>query len=359
MSERLLQILIVSILYSKAPALSRNGKLLNVLNIVRFPNDACTSGATSGVCYTASECTSLGGTSSGSCASGFGVCCLFSGGCGESTSINNTYFKSSSSDSSPCTFTVCKCRSDICQMRLNFDTFQTAQPFTASPTTDGAANPIAHSKGQCQNSQFQVYSDGPSPPTICGTNTGQHMIVEAADICNTLTFSWTTTDTRSWDIQVMQIPCTAEWKPPEGCLQYFTGTTGTIQSYNNAGGFHLANQKYSNCIRTELGYCSIAYSAVITASDFSLSGPAAAPTALLSATSCSMDYILISQGGTDATTANIVGDRFCGGMLSGIAAGAGATVYSAVQPFIVIVVTDGQEVDVGSGGAVEESSGFN
>ena len=72
-----------------------------------------------------------------------------------------------------------------------------------------------------------------------------------------------------------------------------------------------------------------------------------------------MDYVIINNGGTDATTANIEGDRFCGGMISGIAAGAGATVYQAVQPFIVSVVTDGQEVDVGSGGVVEESSGFN
>ena len=336
----------------------RNGKLLNVFTIVNFPNDGCTSGSTSGVCYTASECKSLGGTSSGSCASGFGVCCLFSRGCGATTSVNNTYFASSSSDSSPCTFTVCKCSSDICQIRLNFNTFQTASPYTASPNTDGnGANPVAHSKGQCLNSQFQVYADGPSPPTICGTNTGYHMIVDAADNCNTLTFSWTSTETQTWDIQVMQIPCTAEWRPPEGCLQYFTGTTGTIQSYNYAGGYHLASQKYSNCVRTEQGYCSIAYSAVITASDFSLSGTAG--TALLQATQCSMDYVLIDNAGSDATTANVAGDRFCGGQLSTITTGAGATVYSQVQPFIVSVVTDGQEVDTSNSATVEETNGFN
>ena len=74
----------------------RDDKLLNVFNIVKFPNDGCnaTSGSY-GVCYTSLECSSLGGTSSGSCASGFGVCCLFSGGCGATTSLNNTYFKSS------------------------------------------------------------------------------------------------------------------------------------------------------------------------------------------------------------------------------------------------------------------------
>ena len=39
----------------------RNDKLLNVFNIVKFPNDGCTtSTGTYGVCYTASECDTLG-----------------------------------------------------------------------------------------------------------------------------------------------------------------------------------------------------------------------------------------------------------------------------------------------------------
>ena len=58
----------------------------------KFPNDAC--GSTSGLngtCYTSSQCESLGGSSSGSCASSFGVCCVFSLSCGGSSSQNNTY----------------------------------------------------------------------------------------------------------------------------------------------------------------------------------------------------------------------------------------------------------------------------
>ena len=47
----------------------------------------------------------------------------------------------------------------------------------------------------------------------------------------------------------MQISCNAAWKPAEGCLQYFTGTTGTIYSYNYDGSYHLVNQHYDNCIR--------------------------------------------------------------------------------------------------------------
>ena len=39
----------------------RDSKLLNVFNIVKFPNDGCsTVSGTYGVCYTASECDTLG-----------------------------------------------------------------------------------------------------------------------------------------------------------------------------------------------------------------------------------------------------------------------------------------------------------
>ncbi len=45
-----------------------------------FPNAACSgSGTKNGTCYTQAECSSLGGTNAGSCASGFGVCCTCEG----------------------------------------------------------------------------------------------------------------------------------------------------------------------------------------------------------------------------------------------------------------------------------------
>ena len=60
---------------------SRDNKLLGVFTIVNFPNTACnvSSSNTVGVCYTPIECQALGGTASATCASGFGVCCTFSG----------------------------------------------------------------------------------------------------------------------------------------------------------------------------------------------------------------------------------------------------------------------------------------
>ena len=167
-------------------------------------------------------------------------------------------------------------------IRLNFDTFTITQPHTtayagrAADTTE-QTNP----RTQCQRAQFLATSDGPNPPIICGTNTGYHMILEAQDSCNTLTFAWDNSDTQTWNIHISQFLCTDPHKAPAGCLQYFTGkliscfpqvslkalnhfpsifkpwhlkcwkltfiivfagTTGNIYSYNFQGGYHLANQ---------------------------------------------------------------------------------------------------------------------
>ena len=54
----------------------RDGKLFPVFQLIRFPNQPCnTGGSKNGTCYTSEECSSRGGSSIGSCASGFGVCC--------------------------------------------------------------------------------------------------------------------------------------------------------------------------------------------------------------------------------------------------------------------------------------------
>ena len=74
-----------------------------------------------GTCYTQAECSALGGSASGTCASSFGVCCVFSIACGGSTSANNSYAiissYSTSTDKDPCTYTFCKTDSDVCKLR--------------------------------------------------------------------------------------------------------------------------------------------------------------------------------------------------------------------------------------------------
>jgi len=327
----------------------RDEKLLNVFNIVKFPNDGCTTASgTYGVCYTASECLSLSGSSSGTCASGFGVCCTFTGGCGGTTSINNTYFKSSGSDSSACTFKVCKAGPDVCQLRLNFDTFIASQPSTIQPGDTAASG-----RTQCQKSQFRVSSDGPASPTLCGTNSGHHIIVEADDDCNEISFTWASGVSQpEWNIQVMQISCSSWWKPQDGCSQWYTGTTGYVKSFNYDEGTHLADQLYTVCVRQEYGYCSIEWASVSTTS-FQISGPATTQTGAR-ADSCTTDYLIIN-GATNTPTSNPRYDRYCGGYFG--SAPASVTVKTEKIPFHMTVSFDGSEQDPGPA-TYEYSKGF-
>ena len=92
----------------------------------------------------------------------FGVCCAFSGGCGSVATYNNTYFSSGTAPASPCQMRVCRagtevsaatrhvsprvttCLLQVCQLRLNFDTFVIGQPSTSEP---GDTDP--NSRGSC------------------------------------------------------------------------------------------------------------------------------------------------------------------------------------------------------------------
>ena len=66
----------------------------------------------------------------------------------------------------------------------------------------------------------------------------------------TLDFSFgSSTIARSWEIKVTQLECSNPGRPYDsGCLQYFTGTTGRIESFNfpqttTANQQHLHSQK--------------------------------------------------------------------------------------------------------------------
>ena len=159
-------------------------KVLSVFNVVKFPNDVCAAtNGFNGTCYTSSECKTLGGTASGTCASSFGVCCVFSIACGGSSSANNSYAiissYSTSTDSDPCTYTFCPTNSDVCKLRIDFDTMVLSPPGgLTSPAVFGDSIGV----GDCSVDTLMVTNPGGSvPPTICGYNTGQHMFVPASD----------------------------------------------------------------------------------------------------------------------------------------------------------------------------------
>ena len=288
-----------------------------MFNVVTFPNVACgASTGYNGTCYTASECTSKGGTASGSCASSFGVCCVFNLPCGGSTTQNNTYAiiasYSTSSDKDPCAYTICKQNSDVCKLRIDFDTLVLAGPYAPTPVVVADETKW----GDCSTDTLTVTNPGgPSPPIICGLNTGQHMYVPASDACNTINIdvdSGTTTTTRKWQIKVTQYECGNQMAPEYDCLQYFTAQTGTIATFNwdtssttvASTQVHLSHQYYDICFRRQRGYCSLCLS------------PEIAPA---SSTKTASSYGLGSSSDAD-TSKSAVGDK-CTGLTTEPAAG--------------------------------------
>merc|ERR1719219_91603 len=149
----------------------RNGKVLPVFQVVKFPNDICAGSSLNGTCYTAEECSSKGGTNDGSCASGFGVCCTFKLSCGGSASENNTYLVQSSVTSltSPCTYTICPLSTSICRTRFDFSSLTLAAPVKGTVSTTAASIVNGNAIGDCITDTLTISAPGAvGPPIICG-----------------------------------------------------------------------------------------------------------------------------------------------------------------------------------------------
>jgi len=332
----------------------RGAKAFSLFSIVQFPNQQCTASSSSttyGTCYTSSECTTKGGSSDGNCAAGFGVCCVITTStCSSSISTNTTYIRNpnypstyTASSASTCSYTVNKVSDDVCQLRLDFQTFSGFYTGTS---------------GACGVDDFEVSGQtGYNPPTICGTNTGYHMYVEfGATSTDTITITNTyrsggLTTAKAFNILMRQISCTASWKAPTDCVQYFTGKTGTVKSYNFGGGQFLQSQIYTNCIRTEAGYCAIQWKESSTTSPDPF-GVGASPTTQIESNGCDATaagaFILIpnmSQDGIQKLPIPVASQSFqsqlCGSNF-GIE-GMGTIAQPLVtrqQPFILGVYSD-------------------
>jgi len=344
----------------------REGRLFSMFSLINFPNDECTtSDSECGTCRTASECSGLKGFVSGTCAQGFGACCVLrSDTCGGTISNNRTYLRnpnypSAYTTAGTCTWTLSKSSTDVCLIRLDFDESSIAQPSTAGVCTDYfIGTPAKTTKA--------------SPP-ICGENAGQHMYLDAAAYSDSsatlaLTLSGTTTS-RNWKIKVSMIECSSLTKPPTGCLQYFTGSTGSVSSFNyqdSATYTQVQSHAYSTCIRQEKGYCTIGWKQAGTdtfkmtrSTAPSQTGPGCNPTG-------QGDYVTIPNGsnegmydgnceappGPSPVVLNSL-DKFCGGTLTCIKASATpAEVVSNVRPFVLGVHTNNAE------GATANKRGF-
>merc|ERR1739838_651990 len=368
---------------------TREGKILPVFQVIKFPNDVCSGATRNGTCYTSEECSTKGGASDGSCASGFGVCCVFALACGASASENQTYLVQASVTTltNPCKYTICPCGTNICRIRFDFTTMvlagAVAGTVTAAAAAVGAAGTLNGPLiGDCVDDQFSISRGmGRGSPTICGTNTGYHMIVDAdrgGNTCHTALFNigGTTSTSRSWNILVTQYACgdtdSSGWP---GCLQYYTATSSNIQNFGfpptitavTSAVTHLSNQHYDICIRRASGYCYICYNPTIIVTGIaigtpiiaqisfglSIGGIAASPSALISAT-CTQDWIEIPGADTAAiaaisTAALTNGGRVCGRALSSVTdlltTTTAGTVCGRHLPFRVGVDFDNNERD--------------
>ncbi|XP_059078469.1 uncharacterized protein LOC131876939 isoform X2 [Tigriopus californicus] len=255
----------------------RQKRLFSIFNIVTFKNDPCTTtgaGNLGGTCLDSTSCSSRGGTASGNCAAGFGVCCLFvvNGACSGDQTItqNDGYPAADTTADETCNYKFNRICENLCQIRLDFETLKTEVDATGACGT--AADAVA------VTSPFSSTANG-FPPTVCGTLTGQHMYFETGNTGDTAGMlaiaKGTGAGSRTYEIKVTYFTCDNAAKAPEGCTQYFTGESGSFQSYNFAGGQLLTKQNYNNCFRQVEGYCrlQIRESSVTTPDPFALSAP--------------------------------------------------------------------------------------
>ncbi|XKL69665.1 hypothetical protein PGB90_007434 [Kerria lacca] len=313
---------------------SRDHRFLSLFTVVQFPKDICaTSAGDNGTCLSPPDCRQKGGIVAGACANNFGVCCVFMVSCGQTTHENGTYFVNKGypagfNGTTSCQLSVDKISADVCQYRLDFEQFSLAGP-----------EPINHI---CNYDQFIVSGSSPIP-IICGINNGNHNA--SGPVVLSITTSGTEVS-RYWKIRIIQISCSSIGKADEGCLQYFTGISGTIKSFNYEPviGLHLSNQDYSICIRTERNFCSIQYSQCTDSANnrshsFTLTGNTLGQNAVqsyLGSNNCNADWLTIpcaSNVGTLMPGSITCVDRLCGGTLNAEPSVIPTTIYSTVKPF--------------------------
>jgi len=366
---------------------SPQGRALPLFNIVRFKNEACNANSNrKGTCYTKDECENLGGKESGGeCAEGFGVCCEFSDTkCGETSNQNSTYLLSGTQTTagSSCSYTLCPINENICRIRYMFTSLVLANPVvgTAGAKSGTNGNNKGAAIGGCATDSLKISGGtGNGSPVICGTNTGQHMILDSDgsdSACHDINISLgsATGTTRSWEIMVTQYDCkdmTAleNTAGPKGCLQYFLGDssgTGILDNFGHAvsttsstydgATTHLQNQDYNICIRRHAKSTRICYARIVDSAGtataqgsfgLSINGGSDKAQAEID-DGCIADFITIPLAVAKSVTAGDITSsafRICGRNLNNLETIAAVTVCSRVLPFMVGVQFNGFEVE--------------
>merc|ERR1719210_390104 len=246
---------------------SREGKVFSLFSVVTFPNNQCTAKSSTsatevlGTCFSNSECNAKGGTIDGNCAAGFGTCCTFLvSDCSSTVTQNCTYiqnptYPSSYSTTGACDYNITPLSTDICQLRLDLDTFDTTD------TQAAITGPPAYDAATCVDTLVITSGSSRVYPNLCGTLTGQHIYIETGrkSTNQVLTFNVQAASTVStWRIKVSQIECHSPMKARRDCLQWFTGTSGSVKSFNFGVGM-IGTMAYTVCVRREVGICGISW----------------------------------------------------------------------------------------------------
>ncbi|CAG7719876.1 unnamed protein product, partial [Allacma fusca] len=268
--------------------------------LVKIPSGTCDSEylRTSGVCVASNRaCTRLNGTESGTCAMGYGICCLVTLNCATSPEVvkaNGTHLVNPSNlkNQTSCEFQLPR-PPGVCQVRLDFNNFNTSlgdQPFV----------------GDCQTDTFNIVGAdntkylGP----LCGNLTGQHVYLDYGNSNTISLFNYISQAMgQTWDIKVTYIKCDSPDKAPPGCLQYYTDPSGTVKSFNFNGMQQLNNEDYTVCIKSQPGMTKITWNSCGGLNDFFITGTGAiAPppgtdfppiTNPVSGNDCMYDWVMI------------------------------------------------------------------
>merc|ERR1739848_337310 len=256
----------------------RDAKAFSLFSVVTFPNEECRTmmtGEMFGQCVTSEECTTSGGSPSGNCASGFGVCCFrFVEATGTTTTVtvntDVTYIQSEDfptavGNTAPVTAATHTFQiagdASICQIKLDFDTAVLSQPTAANSGTTTLG--VCRGAGTTGDALTVTTADGSFPgfSQLCGTLTGQHIYLDtsrdnpgATVIIRTGTVQFA----RSWKILARRLRCDDPNLSP-GCLQYHTGLAGRITSFNGgiADQVMLRNLDYEVCVRPGANMCGM------------------------------------------------------------------------------------------------------
>ncbi|XP_061394015.1 uncharacterized protein LOC133329555 [Musca vetustissima] len=337
---------------SSSPS-SRDSRFLPIFNVIPIGPSLCLAPSGEvGNCLPNKDCILRAGIPAGPCGGGYGLCCVFLQTCGGVIRENSTYFVNPNhpdtyDGTGSCQVTVQKMHPDICQLRLDLDMFSIAPPESVNHLC----------------TQDQLLISGSSPvPTICGISSGDHMYIDAGlGQSNPIVISVITSGTfpRIWRIRVTQIHCGSIARAEQGCLQYYTGISGRVRSFNfnTVSGRQLSNQDYSICIRTERNFCGIQYNACPDLENnrsrsFTLSGNSNNPTGTMvgggtqvTQNACIQDWLLIGcmRSADRIPPQSACEDRVCGGTFSAEVGMVQKTVQSSVRPFRLYFHTDGIE----------------